>query len=81
MNPGSNDRWLLISQEREPGIYASPAKAFNTIHETILEKNTKRTLIKPQVYHQSTGNTRAGEAGYSTTWGYGHKNSEYNKLF
>lgn len=34
-------------------------EAFNTIHETILKKILSRTLIKPQIYHQSTGNTRA----------------------
>lgn len=56
-------------------------EAFNTIHETILKKILSLTLIKPQIYYQFTGNTRVGEPGYPTTWGYGHKNLEYNKLF
>ena len=50
-------------------------EAFNTIHETILKKILSLTLIKPQIYYQFTGNTRVGEAGYSTTQGYSHKNS------
>lgn len=76
MNPGSNYRWLLISQqEKELGIYVSRLEAFNTIHETILKKILSLTLIKPQIYYQFTGNTRVGEADYPTTQGYGHKNS------
>ena len=67
--------------KREKARHLCVSCTFNIIHETILKKNVKPDSDQASDLLSIYRKYRVAEAGYPTTWVYGHKNSEYNKLF